>query len=669
MVRGKHARHSLADADQLVSVEEYRQLNLGRSVQMEREARPLELQGLNFEGRTIHDVIHSRGWDPITVQSGTISLPVVRAFYDSYDVMVRDVTVTFSAQRIAEFLGLPRPEGPAIPELEDLAPLEPFDLFLALHRERGECAGSAAHTYNIDPRKRTTESTFERARLMVRLVRGVPMDLPGYMFKLAREAADSVDKDSLPFGLLITVCCPTYPGEDRQKLRGVIDANTLARSRAAIRQGLCPIPGALPCFGAEPPAWATRAVGQTTGAVRCDPGDVRGPAGAAGCDLHHSDCTDRTAHCYGVGGRLRPGGFPQCTGERGEVKRRREKVERDEIRRFVALDAWKSVARSCEWLRGWFESVPGLFSMASTRSRTRRIEATAPHVCSEGPPTTARWLRASLQDDFGLNYDRLEDGKSEINRRNRSKLTVYHTTGTKSFARKRHELLGAVQIDEVGPADLYAASHKHKNGEWICDAARMNFVVMTRHLRCSLVILVFVRSHVPFDVVNWSKVSDEVKSYVMNKVLMTSTFNLDYDRPEDRNIVISTMNTAYKTYQNKMHQYYALFPTKEEALEHPYLEHEKGRMALICELFSTEEFQEKMEALQLQHESEGRSFTEVEIFTEVLGTKVGFVRGLGHSVRKVGLSSSVSSIDLARRLEEARMEIEEMRARRKNMMR
>ncbi|KAB1221523.1 hypothetical protein CJ030_MR2G027162 [Morella rubra] len=36
--------------------------------------------------------------------------------------------------------------------------------------------------------------------------------------------------------------------------------------------------------------------------------------------------------------------------------------------------------------------------------------------------------------------------------------------------------------------------------------------------------------------------------------------------------------------------------------------------------------QEKMEALQLQHESEGKSYTEVEIFAEVLGTKAGYVR-------------------------------------------
>ncbi|KAB1199797.1 hypothetical protein CJ030_MR0G013394 [Morella rubra] len=58
---------------------------------------------------------------------------------------------------------------------------------------------------------------------------------------------------------------------------------------------------------------------------------------------------------------------------------------------------------------------------------------------------------------------------------------------------------------------------------------------------------------------------------------------------------------------------------------------------------------EKMEALQLQHESEGKSYTEVEIFAEMLETEVGYVRA--------------SSIDLSRRLEEARLQIEEMRAR------
>ncbi|KAB1209538.1 hypothetical protein CJ030_MR6G018870 [Morella rubra] len=76
-----------------------------------------------------------------------------------------------------------------------------------------------------------------------------------------------------------------------------------------------------------------------------------------------------------------------------------------------------------------------------------------------------------------------------------------------------------------------------------------------------------VRSHAQFDVVSWSKVPDEVKSYHEQSI---DDFNLDYDRPKDRNNVMSTMNTAYMTHRNRMHQYYALFPTKEEALEHPY---------------------------------------------------------------------------------------------------
>ncbi|KAB1226270.1 hypothetical protein CJ030_MR1G003753 [Morella rubra] len=100
-----------------------------------------------------------------------------------------------------------------------------------------------------------------------------------------------------------------------------------------------------------------------------------------------------------------------------------------------------------------------------------------------------------------------------------------------------------------------------------------------------------VRLHIPLDAVKWSKVSNEVKSYVMNKVL--DDFNVNYDRPENQKIVMSTMNIAYRTHRNKMHQYYSLFPTKEEALEHLYPNMKKEDWAPIWELFSTEEFQLK----------------------------------------------------------------------------
>ncbi|KAB1202566.1 hypothetical protein CJ030_MR8G028992 [Morella rubra] len=56
---------------------------------------------------------------------------------------------------------------------------------------------------------------------------------------------------------------------------------------------------------------------------------------------------------------------------------------------------------------------------------------------------------------------------------------------------------------------------------------------------------------------------------------------------------------------------------------------------------------EKMEALQLQHKSEGKPYTEVEIFAEILGTKAGYVRGLCCLVRFVGSSSLISFVDLS----------------------
>ncbi|KAB1227453.1 hypothetical protein CJ030_MR1G023811 [Morella rubra] len=45
--------------------------------------------------------------------------------------------------------------------------------------------------------------------------------------------------------------------------------------------------------------------------------------------------------------------------------------------------------------------------------------------------------------------------------------------------------------------------------------------------------------------------------------------------------------------------------------------HTSGARSFQC----TRALLEKMEALQLQNESEGKSYTEVEIFAEVLGTK------------------------------------------------
>ena len=47
-----------------------------------------------------------------------------------------------------------------------------------------------------------------------------------------------------------------------------------------------------------------------------------------------------------------------------------------------------------------------------------------------------------------------------------------------------------------------------------------------------------------------------------------------------------------------------------------------------------------------------------EFFTQVLGEKRGYIRGLGDSVRPVSTSCSSSSADMARRLTETQLELE-----------
>ncbi|KAB1211816.1 hypothetical protein CJ030_MR5G010056 [Morella rubra] len=143
--------------------------------------------------------------------------------------------------------------------------------------------------------------------------------------------------------------------------------------------------------------------------------------------------------------------------------------------------------------------------------------------------------------------------RSAINKENRAKLKIVHTSGARSFQRAR-ALLKNPESDEISAALLYKKTHTNKDGMWTSEDARENFV------SCN------IRFNDAF-VKKWKRYS-------------------------------------CSTSQRESH-----------------------------------------------------------IFAEVLGTKAGYVRGLGCSVRSVGSSSSVSSVDLSRKLEEARLQIEEMRAR------
>ena len=70
-----------------------------------------------------------------------------------------------------------------------------------------------------------------------------------------------------------------------------------------------------------------------------------------------------------------------------------------------------------------------------------------------------------------------------------------------------------------------------------------------------------------------------------------------------------------------------------------------------------------MDAFQRKCDLEGKTYTEIEVYSEILGKKSGYVRGLGRAVKPLPSSTlTTQSSDLQHQLAKARDEIEAMRA-------
>ncbi|KAB1219445.1 hypothetical protein CJ030_MR3G001072 [Morella rubra] len=71
------------------------------------------------------------------------------------------------------------------------------------------------------------------------------------------------------------------------------------------------------------------------------------------------------------------------------------------------------------------------------------------------------------------------------------------------------------------------------------------------------------------------------------------------------------------------------------------------------------EIYERMDAFQRQCDLEGKTYTEIEVYSEILGKKSGYVRGLGRAVKPSPSSTlTTQSSDLQHQLAKARDEIE-----------
>ncbi|KAB1209582.1 hypothetical protein CJ030_MR6G020532 [Morella rubra] len=198
-------------------------------------------------------------------------------------------------------------------------------------------------------------------------------------------------------------------------------------------------------------------------------------------------------------------------------------------------------------------------------------------------------------------------------------------------------------------------------------------------------------------------------------------FDLDYTRHEDVRTVVETMMTACRTHRNRMHAYFKKFPSKEAVLLKPHPDTTEEQWKELCDLFTSEAFMKQSEQnkknrskLTVNHAAgsrsfqrtracmknqesgninpaelykknytnkdgiwtsegareiyrqcdlEGKTYTEIEVYSEILGKKSGYVRGLGRAVKPPPSSTlTTQSSDLQHQLAKARDEIEAMRA-------
>lgn len=260
-----------------------------RTVSLERPVKISDFQSLLWEGHSLPSIFSDRGWGPILDEREEAWEPVsyidiVAEFYrelgsasaddsGAYSITVREVPVVFSRDGLAEHLGIPRlPDAyPNVvpresdPSVEAETAEEEASVYtdevdtLADHEVRDLVVGPDAPPYdgtksikqadlssffkilnliianNIDPRQHKTEVGIDRTKFMIRVARGIPIDLVGYIFDRIRSESRYISMDILPFGVLITrylLCAGVVPdvAERKREPMGPINSTTLSRS-------------------------------------------------------------------------------------------------------------------------------------------------------------------------------------------------------------------------------------------------------------------------------------------------------------------------------------------------------------------------------------------------------------------------------------------------------
>ncbi|XP_034677791.1 uncharacterized protein LOC117908288 [Vitis riparia] len=179
-----------------------------------------------------------------------------------------------------------------------------------------------------------------------------------------------------------------------------------------------------------------------------------------------------------------------------------------------------------------------------------------------------------------------------------------------------------------------------------------------------------VRNYAPLDVEKWADISESDKVFMMEK--LQEKFIIDFTQDHVKKAIEGKMAARYRDHRNKCHKHFKKYPTIALAKQNPYKHvSDQKQWDWLCDRFASEKFQrrstlntenrmklpfthrggsrsfvqhveelEKMLELQKQPVLEGgQALKEAEICVQVLGSRSGYIKGLGHGPRPPSSSS------------------------------
>ncbi|KAB1206499.1 hypothetical protein CJ030_MR7G000045 [Morella rubra] len=161
--------------------------------------------------------------------------------------------------------------------------------------------------------------------------------------------------------------------------------------------------------------------------------------------------------------------------------------------------------------------------------------------------------------------------------------------------------------------------------------------------------------------------SGKSRGVTFAKVRASNDFELNYDRQEDRETVNSIMNAAFKNHKANYTNILRSSGERSRINTNNKVKSKAHHIGGSRPFVWHRKKLEKMVEIQSQSTTESEAPKDVDIFTQVLGTRSGYVRGLGHSVKPIAASSSTLSIqrdpEIVHELEATKATIKELKAR------